>query len=94
MYEVMAEVGVEPDLPGRVGLHVPVPALLVVGLGRSLHEGELVGLALLPVTLQHRDVLRHLLLPALLLPIFLLLTALLLNTKYDAITWSGSGHRP
>ena len=77
----MAEVGVEPDLPGRVCLHVSVPALLVVGLGRSLYEGELVGLALLPVTLQHRDILGHLLLPCLLLPIFLLLTALLLNTK-------------
>ena len=80
VYEAMAEVGVEPDLPWRLGLHVPVPALLVVGLGCSLHEGELVGLTLLPVTLQHRDVLRHLLLPTLLLPIFLLFTALLLNT--------------
>ena len=78
----MAEVGVEPDFPGRVGLHLSVPALFVVGLGCPLHEGELVGLALLPVTLQHRDILGHLLLPSLLLPIFLLLTALLLNTKY------------
>ena len=76
----MAEVGVEPDFPGRVGLHLPVPALFVVGLGGSLHERELVGLALLLVTVQHRDLLRHLLLPTFLLPIFLLLTALLHKT--------------
>ena len=73
----MTEVCVEPQFPGRIGLHLPVPALLVVGLGGSLHEGELVGLTLLPVTVQHRDVLGHLLLPTLLLPVFLLLTTLL-----------------
>ena len=76
----MAEVGVEPDFLGRIGLHLSVPTLFVVGLGCPLHEGELVGLALLPVTVQHRDLLRHLLLPTFLLPIFLFLTALLKHT--------------
>ena len=77
----MTEVGVEPDLPGRLCLHVPVPALLVVGLGGPLHEGELVGFTLLCVTVHQRNILANLLLPTFLLPAFLLLTALFLKTK-------------
>ena len=79
--EAMTEICVEPDFLGWLCLHVPVPALFVVGLGGSLHEGELVGLALLCVTVHQRNILANLLLSTFLLPAFLLLTTLFLKTK-------------
>ena len=40
----LIEVGVEPDLPGRLCLHLSLSVRLVVSLSGSLHEGELVTL--------------------------------------------------